>query len=221
MSQGWYINEIIINQRIEMSLTIRKATEADAPALSRICLLTADAGKSAEHLHDYRELPGLVFSVPYVKLPTTWAFVLVNESDEAVGYIVGSTDTRTYEKYAAQHWWPPLAENYPLSLAVKPDDKRYMERFQKAQAAPDADIAFAAAHLHINILEKYQRQGWGRKLITTAIEYLKGQNVEGAGVWLGLDPRNSEARKFYERVGFRKIEGEDNEMGVKFANYAG
>jgi ribosomal protein S18 acetylase RimI-like enzyme len=204
-----------------MSLTIRKATEADAPALSRICLLTADAGKSAEHLHDYGELPGLVFSVPYVKLPTAWAFVLVNESDEAVGYIVGSADTRAYEQYAAQHWWPPLAEKYPPSLAVKPDDKRYMDRFQNVHPAPDANIAFSAAHLHINILEKYQRQGWGRKLITTAIDYLRGKNVEGDGVWLGLDPRNTEARKFYERVGFTKIEGEDNEMGVKFANYTG
>jgi ribosomal protein S18 acetylase RimI-like enzyme len=211
----------MINQRIKMSLTIRKATEADAPALSRICLLTANAGGSAEHLHDYGELPGLVYSVPYVKLPTTWAFVLVDETNEAAGYIVGSTDTRAYEKYAVQHWWPPLAKKYPPSLAIKPDDKRYMNIFQKRTPVPDANIAFAAAHLHINILDKYQRQGWGRKLITTAVQYLKGQNVEGAGVCLGLDPRNSEARKFYERVGFTKIEGEDNEMGLKFANYTG
>jgi hypothetical protein len=113
------------NIGIRMSLTISKATEADSPALSRICLLTADAGKSAEHLHDYRELPVLVYSVPYVKSPTTWAFVLVDESDEPVGYAVGSTDTRAYEKYTSQYWWPPLAEKYPPSLAVKPDDKRY------------------------------------------------------------------------------------------------
>ncbi|KAF8238816.1 acyl-CoA N-acyltransferase [Tricholoma matsutake] len=202
-----------------MSLTIRKATEADTPALSRICLLTANAGKSAEHLHEYGELPGLVFSVPYVKLPTTWAFVLVDESDEAVGYIVGSTDTRAYEKYAAQHWWPQLAEKYPPSLAIKPDDKRYMNLFQKMSTVPDANIAFAAAHLHINILEKYQRQGWGRKLITTAVEYLKGRDMKGAGVCLGLNPRNLEARKFYKRVGFTQIEGEDDQMGLRFANY--
>jgi len=204
-----------------MSLRIRIATEADAPALSRICLLTANAGASAELLHDYGELPGLVYSVPYVKLPTTWAFVLVDESDEAVGYVVGSTDTRAYEKYAAEHWWPPLAQKYQPSLGVKPDDKRYMDMLRKMFTAPDANIAFAAAHLHINLVEKYQRQGWGRKLITIAIEYLKGQNVKGAGVCLGLDPRNSEARKFYERVGFVKVGGDENQMGVKFNNYTG
>jgi ribosomal protein S18 acetylase RimI-like enzyme len=204
-----------------MSLTIRKATEADAPALSRICLLTANAGTSAEHLHDYGELPGLVFSVPYVRLPTTWAFVLVNESDEAVGYIVGSTDTRAYEKYATEHWWPALAEKYPPSLAVKPEDKRYMDMFQNMTAVPEANIAFAAPHLHINILEKYQRAGWGRKLITTAIEYLRGQDVGGAGVCLGMDPRNSEAKKFYKRMGFMEIGGAGDQMGVKFGNYTG
>jgi ribosomal protein S18 acetylase RimI-like enzyme len=204
-----------------MSLTIRRATKADAPALSRICLLTANAGKSAENLHDYGELPGFVFSVPYVELPTTWAFVLVDESDGAVGYIVGSTDTRAYEKYATEKWWPVLAEKYPPSLAAKPEDKRYMDMFQNMATVPDANIAFAAPHLHINILENYQRKGWGRKLIRTAIEYLKGQNVEGAGVCLGLDPRNSEAKKFYKRMGFVEIGGANDQMGVKFENYAG
>ena len=202
-----------------MSLSIRKATETDIPALSRICLLTANAGVSAEQLHDYGELPGLVYSVPYVRLPTTWAFVLVDEANEAVGYIVGSTDTRAYEKYAAQHWWPPLAEKYPPSLAVKAEDKQYIDMFQKRATASDASMSFAAAHLHINILEKYQRRGWGRKLMTTAIEYLKEQNVEGDGVWLGLNPMNLEARKFYRRMGFTNIEGEEHEMGLKFENY--
>ena len=106
----------IISQLYKMPLMMRKITEADVPALSRICLLTADAGKPAEHLHDYKELPSLVYSVPYVKLPTTWGFVLVDESDEPVGYVVGLTNTREYEKYAVQHWWPPLVKKYPPLL---------------------------------------------------------------------------------------------------------
>ena len=81
-----------------------------------------------------------------------------------------------------------------------------MDMFQNRTPIPDANVAFAAAHLYINILEKYHRQGWKRKLITTAVEYLREQNVEGAGVSLGLDPSNSEAKKFYERV-------EENKMG--------
>ncbi|KAK7470496.1 hypothetical protein VKT23_001922 [Stygiomarasmius scandens] len=204
-----------------MSPSIRRALESDASALSRICLLTADAGSTAESLHDYGELPGLVYAVPYVKLPTTWGFVLVDESKgEAVGYVLGSKDTRTYEAYAAQHWWPPLAEKYPPSMAVKPADERYMKLLRNMHVAPEANMNFAAAHLHIDILPEYQKQGWGRKLIAAAIEHLKGEQVEGDGVWLGLDPRNTGARKFYERLGFKDIEGApDGNMGLKFADF--
>jgi ribosomal protein S18 acetylase RimI-like enzyme len=204
------------------TISIRKATIDDAPALTKICLLTGDAGTSAEHLHDFGELPGLVYAVPYVNLPTTWGFVMVDEATkEVVGYILGSKDTRAYEIYAAEHWWPPLAEKYPPSMAVKPADERFMKLFRNMDTAPEANIAFAAAHLHIDILEQYQKQGWGRKLIKTAIEYLKGEDVKGGGVWLGMDPRNVEARKFYEKLGFMRVEGaNEHQMGMKFENFA-
>ncbi|KAJ6545108.1 acyl-CoA N-acyltransferase [Mycena vulgaris] len=200
-----------------MSLAIRRATEADAPALSRICLLTADAGKSAEPLHDYGELPGLVYAVPYVQLPTTWAFVLVDESKDqlVVGYIVGSKDTRAYEQYAGAHWWPRQAEKYPPSTMVREADKKYAHLLRDMHAAADASVAFSPAHLHVNILEDYQGQGWGRKLIQTAVDHLKAEGV--GGVWLGMDPRNTNARKFYERLGFTGFEGSlPNDVGLKF-----
>ncbi|KAJ7507956.1 acyl-CoA N-acyltransferase [Mycena galericulata] len=200
-----------------MSITIRRANEADAPSLSRICLLTADAGKSAESLHDFGELPGLVYAVPYVKLPTTWAFVMVDESREnqVVGYVVGSKDTRAYEKYAGQHWWPAHAEKYLPSDMVREADKKYANLLRNMSTTEEPNIAFSPAHLHINILEEYQGHGWGRKLIETAVDYLKGEGTKG--VWLGMDPRNANARKFYERLGFVGFEGSlPDVVGLKF-----
>lgn len=213
-----------------MTLTIRKALESDAPSLSRICLLTADAGESAEALHDYGELPGLVYAVPYVKLPTTWGFVLVdrddtnapvdeseqlgNENEKVVGYILGSFDTRAFEKHAADIWWPALAEKYPPSFARKPADERYMKLLRDMHTAPDDNIAFAPAHLHIDILPEYQKKGWGRRLIEEAIEHLR---TEVGGVWLGLDPRNEGAKTFYRKLGFEDIDGApEGNMGLKF-----
>ncbi|KAF8917942.1 acyl-CoA N-acyltransferase [Mucidula mucida] len=174
-----------------MSTIIRKAGEADALSLSRICLLTADAGNSAELLHDFGELPGLVYAVPY-------------DEGEIVGY-----------SYASEHWWPPLAEKYPPSLAQKPADERYMKLLRNMHTAPDANIAFSKAHLHIDILPTYQGKGWGRKLIEAAVEYLK--SIDVAGVWVGMDPKNVNARKFYERLGFKVIAGgTDSNMGLTF-----
>lgn len=203
------------------SLRIRRATEDDESSLSRICLLTADAGKSADGLHDFKELPGLVYSVPYVKLPTTWAFVLEEEeTKEVVGYVVGSTDTRAYERYASGEWWPLLSPKYPIETATKPGDIHYSKLLRAMHTAPDANVAFSPAHLHINLLDKHQRKGWGRRLIGAAVEHLRGEGLDA--VWIGMDPRNDEARKFYTKVGFEDIDGADgNQLGLRFADFEG
>ena len=214
-----------------MDLAIRKATEHDAPALSHICLLTADAGESAEELYTYGELPGLVWAVPYVKLPTTWGFVLVDDAMEGdddegqgivVGYIVGTTDTRAFEKYAAERWWPVQAEKYSSlePLDFKTGDKQCINLLRNMNAAPVANVEFASAHMHIDILKEYQGKGWGRELVRRAVDYLKEVGVNGDGLWLGLDPRNTKARRFYEKLGFKSIPGADkNQMGLKFDSW--
>ncbi|KAJ6573988.1 acyl-CoA N-acyltransferase [Mycena vulgaris] len=195
-----------------MPVKIREARPQDAAALSRICLLTADAGQSAEHLHDFPELPGLVWAVPYVQLPTTWGFVMEEESSgEVVGYIVGSEDTPAYEKFAAENLWPALAKKYPPSIAVKPADQHYVNLLQRMRVLPENTLAFAPAHLHIDILGSYQGQGWGRKLIQTAMEHLRNRGI--GGVWLVMNPKNVNARKFYTKLGFTSIDGSPENHG--------
>ncbi|KAL1747671.1 acyl-CoA N-acyltransferase, partial [Schizophyllum fasciatum] len=193
----------------------------DAPALSRICLLTGDAGKSAEELHEFGELPGLVFAVPYVEpdLPTTWAFVLQDDATGAVvGYTAGATDTRAYEAQAQARWWPRWAAVYPPERTARPADARYARLLREMFTASEACLRFSPAHLHINILAAYQKQGWGRRLIARAIEHMRGEGLES--VWLGMDPRNKGARAFYEKLGFEAIEGADeNNVGLKFENF--
>ena len=124
-------------------LYIRRASVTDSAALSRICLLTADAGVSAEALHTIGEFPGLVYALPYVHLPHTGGFVLVrrgaaasprlkdaleesvhgkqadtSEGEEAVGYVLFALDTLAFNEAAEREWYPPLRARYP-----KLDDK--------------------------------------------------------------------------------------------------
>ncbi|KAJ3716640.1 acyl-CoA N-acyltransferase [Lentinula raphanica] len=208
-----------------MTLTIREARETDADAVSRICLLTAKGGQSADDLHDFKELPGLTYAVPYVKLPTTLGFVLVDDHNsssdddpgEVVGYVLASRNSREFDHYTAEHWWPALAEKYPPSLAKKPADKEFMEFFSNPHGKSDARVSYGAANMHINMLEPYQRQGWGSKLIGKIVEALRKEDPDG-GVTLGMDPRNLGVRAFYEKFGFESFEGgKFNELGLKFS----
>ncbi|KAJ8523489.1 hypothetical protein ONZ45_g129 [Pleurotus djamor] len=211
-------------------IIIRRANEKDEAALSRICLLTANAGDSSEELHSYGELPGLVYAIPYVKLPTTFGFVMeVEETKEVVGYVLSSTDTRTFEREASATWWPAVQAKFPLpkddeardtgyDKELKDADKTYIDRIWNFPAAPDANIAFSPAHLHIDILDAYQKQGWGRKLIAEAVKHLSEQGIDG--VWVGLDPRNENAKAFYRKLGFKEIVvGADSNMGLKVTDF--
>jgi ribosomal protein S18 acetylase RimI-like enzyme len=186
--------------------------------------LTSDAGKSGETLHDYPALPGLVFAVPYVKLPHTWGFVMErDDTKEVAGYILGATDTRAFEKAARETWWPSLIPRHPTEgenkIAGKAADERYVKLISNMDVTEQECIDFSPAHLHINILEDYQRKGWGRKLVGRAVEYLRDE-AGLDGVFLGLDMRNTGARTFYERLGFGRWNGAPaHSFGLKFADW--
>lgn len=55
-------------------------------------------------------------------------------------------------------------------------------------------------------------------MIATAVEFLIGEGLQG--VWLGVDPRNERAKLFYQRVGFKQVEGADaNQLGLRFDEF--
>ena len=115
-----------------MPWTIRKGTPDDAEIASEICFLTGDAGKTAEGLYAHSELLGLRWAVPYFRLSSTFAYVLVSngegEPERILGYICGAADTREYEQEAGTEWWPALREKYPVGalIVLGDDDKPYV-----------------------------------------------------------------------------------------------
>ena len=165
-----------------------------------------------------------MYAVPYVKLPHTWGFVMErDDTKEVIGYILGATDTRAFEKAASETWWPLLALKYPVEgenkIVGKPADGRYAKLISNMNAIEQECIDFSPAHLHINILEGYQGKGWGRRLIGRAIEYLRDE-VGLDGVFLGVDMRNTDAMMFYERLEFRRWSGApEHSFGLKFSDW--
>ncbi|KAH9936931.1 acyl-CoA N-acyltransferase [Amylocystis lapponica] len=210
---------------------IRAASPADAFALSRICLLTGDAGASAEHKYDFGELPGLIWAEPYVHMPACYGFVMVDpaHADAVVGYLLGAYDTRAFERAADLAWFPSARAKFPYppahpddpSKPAKDADAKLIEYLHAPPYASDVAIAFSPAHLHIDILPEYQRQGWGRRLIARAVQYLRDERGLDR-LWLGMDIHNAAAGRFYERLGFTALEGaQPGMMQLYFENFEG
>lgn len=181
-----------------------------------------------------------MYAEPYVHLPTGFGFVLVDpskaESEQVVGYCLSTYDTRQFERDLVEKWFPPYREKYPLPTAdsqvsdstaghlctldwdLTPNDKRFIALIHNPPTADHVCIAFSPAHLHIDILPEYQRQGWGRRLIGEAVRVLREKGLDG--LWLGLDPRNENGKRFYKKIGFKEMpEAPGAVMSLKFADW--
>ncbi|KAG8766101.1 hypothetical protein FRC12_007088 [Ceratobasidium sp. 428] len=197
-----------MSAKTENSWSIRPATAADRPALSRICLLTGDAGKSAESEYTIPELLGLVYAEPYVVVPPCFGFVLVNEQDEVLGYILGTPDTRRFETAIAKEWYTPLRtqarySKNPYPPDVTASDRHMINLIHKPDTAPEEIIQVSKAHIHIDLLPRAQKQGWGTRLIGKAVEYLREQGNDS--LYVIIDPRNAGGRAFYLAIGFEFV----------------
>ena len=139
---------------------IRHAQAEDSFSLSRICLLTANAGQSAESQHSVIEMPGLIYAEPYVHMPHTAGFVLASspspEEERLLGYVLFAYDTRKFEDTMEKDWFPRLREKYPISMTenangeqngLTSQDIHYIKLFYKLDPAPEACIRFSPAHL--------------------------------------------------------------------------
>ena len=240
-------------------LYIRRSRPSDAQAVSRICLLTADAGNSSENKHTIAELPGLCYAVPYLHLSHSGGFVLIrpgstsiddaqlrdDDGNIVVAYVVFTTDTVAFNSTQASNWFPSLRVKYPLSLLdsdapfcgkrsdgndlVSPrppsflldKDIQYIKLLHTPEPPEQACLTFSPAHMHINVLPPYQRQGWGRRLLDSVVAHLRDEHGLH-GIWLGMDPSNHKAALFYEKIGFRHenvIGAPQNFLGLKFSDW--
>jgi len=178
---------------------IRPYREADRDALYDICVRTADAGADARGRYSDDHLMGDLFAVPYATLEPDLAFVTDDGQGRAVGYIVGTRDTATFVRRYAAEWTPAAGGRYG-------DDERDREMLHLLHHPEHmlvAELAGYPAHLHMNLLPAFQRQGYGRKLMET---FLAAAHRAGAErVWLGMLTANVSARAFYDRLGFTEL----------------
>ena len=198
-----------------MTITPRRIREyqpSDHQQLGDICERTAyRGGTSREEFSDPSILPNL-FVFPYLAFELELALVHPRaDSDRAVGYLVGTSDTGEFVGRYRRSWLPLLAKQFPPGSAGTADPQaRAVARLHRPEYMLQPGLDHYPAHLHIGILPAHQGNGIGRELIDSFVVALRSRNV--SGVHVGISSANRAALTFFLHVGFRRIDvdGEPN-----------
>jgi ribosomal protein S18 acetylase RimI-like enzyme len=183
---------------------VRRYEERDLAALREICVRTGHRGGDAHGvIADTALLPD-TYAEPYVVHDPGLAFV-ADADGTAVGYIVGTADTVAFTRWFGESWLPLVASRHapPPPRASTVEDAILCDLHNPSRMNPP-ELADHPAHLHIDLLPGYQGRGLGRRLMTAFLDELRARGVER--VHLGMDPANTRARAFYDKLGFEPIE---------------
>lgn len=179
-----------------MSPTIRPGRPGDADEVAAVCRATARAGEPQEADHPDPELVTLVYARPYLALEPATSRVLV-DGERVVGYVVGAIDSAVFYSRWQRHWAP---RHLPRLV---PSDPGLAHLLEHPMAAMPVGVTGYPSHLHINLLPEARGSGQGRLLLA---DFVTGLRSAGSpGVHLRVGRANDRARRFYERLGFRRV----------------
>ena len=188
---------------------IRPYRPSDRGDVSEICLRTAAGGGDATGVYSDDMLMPEVFALPYVEYAPDLAFVVDDGRDgRALGYVLGVADTPAFVEWWMREWAPAFRARHPAPGPPTGSDPGFTEaQLIEAGTNPDrmliAEVDEYPAHLHIDLLPELQGRGVGRRLIDMLRAVLAERGVRA--VHLGMDAANTNARAFYDRLGFHEL----------------
>ncbi|MFF6996368.1 GNAT family N-acetyltransferase [Streptomyces sp. NPDC008313] len=189
------------------TVIIRPYRPQDRAGLYDVCVRTAHDGGDSRALYPDEELMPGIFAAPYAHLEPGLAFV-ADDGERVVGYILGTADTATFVRRFREEWLPRVEARYPRPVRPPVTPSEVMvDLLHRPERMLVPELARYPAHLHIDLLPRYQRRGHGRLLMRTFLGALEAGGV--ARVHLGMVTANRAARSFYDRLGFHVVPVED------------
>lgn len=171
-------------------MKIRKYKASDKSDLQYICKETAwDNYKNND-----KKLQSVVvmFNDYFTENEPENIFVLADDNDKAVGYVICSSDYDKFVKLNSTEYSKRLLKTCPSQIFFF---KLFLYNLKKIKSRP--------VHFHIDILPQYQRQGWGTKLLDALCEHLKNNGINHlSGCCIN---KNSPGYKMYSKYGFKEI----------------
>ncbi|UCE12183.1 MAG: GNAT family N-acetyltransferase [Candidatus Heimdallarchaeota archaeon] len=190
---------------------IRKYQPKDRDDVINICWKTGYMGDDSAGHFDDRYLFGLLFCLYYVDYEPENCFVAVDEDrDKAIGYVLSSLNSEKQEKQFRKKIIPKIIRRAFLYTIWRYHRTfrvfwHFKKTFQEAREPSHNESLLAPypAHLHIDILPQYHRQGVGTKLMRCLESHFRTHNVKGAH--LGTSEKNEKAIPFYKKLGYSVI----------------
>jgi len=185
---------------------IRPARAGDESGAYHVCLKTGNFGKDGEPF--YRDDPdalGRIFVGPYLVYEPTYSLVL-EDSEGICGYALGALDSRRFYQRYEKEWRPDLCRRFPEPTG----DPAHWSRSQTVHSwyhhpdytCPEPYDQYPS-HLHIDLLERAQGRGFGRRMMEQVMELLRRDGSPGAH--LGVSLANVPAQSFYPKLGFVEL----------------
>lgn len=185
---------------------VRDARAGDEAGAYHVCLKTGNYGQDGEPF--YRDDPdalGRIFVGPYLAFEPRLSLIL--EDDAGIcGYALGALDSRAFYDRYEREWRPGLCERFPEPAG----DPTRWTRAQMVHSwyhhpdytCPDPYAEFPS-HLHIDLLERAQGQGHGRRMMDEVMARLV--RLGSPGAHLGVSLANVPAQGFYRKLGFQEL----------------
>lgn len=169
-------------------MTVRPYKAADKEDVRFICLNSEGPCTEPE---DFQRFILTTYCDYYLEHEPFNCFVAADDRDKAVGYVICTQDYDAFEKIFFTEYVPKLKSNRNF--------------YRAASRSVDLQKEYKAlypAHLHIDLLPEYQRQGFGHKLVDRLCAQLQAKGVPG--VMLTVGSMNRVGQSFYEKYGFTK-----------------
>jgi len=183
--------------------TIRPYREEDKKNIQDICLVSMGSENSPFETQRYVLI---MFCNYYVEQEPENCFVVADENDEAVGYIVCAEDYDRYAEVFNKIYMPQIR-----ALSVRRQVDARLDMLGHGMFKKDYP-----AHLHINIYPEYRRIGAGSRLVDTLKGHLKSKGIHSLMLVVASD--NIRAQRFYRRNKFKELKftGSGVAMGIRF-----
>ncbi len=185
---------------------IRPARPGDEAGAYHVCLKTGDHGRDGEALYrDDPEALGRIFVGPYLAFEPRLALIL-EDAQGICGYALGALDSRAFYARYESEWRPALCAQFPEPAGdpqAWPPSRQIHYLYHHPDYHCPEPYAEYPSHLHIDLLERAQGRGYGRRMLQRVMDSLREMGSPGAH--LGVSVRNTPAVGFYERLGFREL----------------